>query len=65
MAISCICRLFIYVSRCYMRPEMLTAVLMKIPVFLDCNIKWIHSVTDVVEEHFVWIRWREHVPPKH
>ena len=42
-----------------MRPEMLTAVLMKISVFLGCNIKWFHTVTDVLEEHFVWIRWRE------
>jgi len=25
---------------------------MKIPVFLDCDVKWIHTVTDV-EEHFV------------
>ena len=32
---------------------MLTAVLMKIPVFLECTVKWIDTVTDVVEEHFV------------
>ena len=53
MTISHICHLFICVSRCYVRLEMLTAVLMKIPVFLECNVKWIHTVTDV-EKRFVW-----------